>query len=134
MSDLNELFQDDRCFSESFYLCKHYFAEYITVKAYDFSEQKALKLTRLRKKGNTIFLDSKYKVRFIPFEKLEVKYPEGSWLCAVPTGEKEDGRKKEEINFLCCLLEADIAKNMKQLKKILKTKGIIINNEENKNE
>jgi hypothetical protein len=130
VSDLNEIFQDAKSFSESFYFCKHYFAEYIKVKTFTYEDQEALKLTRLRKKRDKIYLDEQMKKKYIPVEKLKVRYPETSWLCVVPTARKQDGRTVEEINFLCSFDKSLKMENVKKIKKLLKTKGITIKNKE----
>src|SRR6056297_1550313 len=129
MKDLRELLQDDKVFNESFSYCKHYFGEYITVKTSNVAPIKVFKLTRLKKKKNKIYLDNESKKSYIPVEKMDVYFPEASWICAVPTGEKDDGRVKEELNFLCDLLKTGTCKDMKKLKKHLIKKGLLITND-----
>jgi len=129
MKDLRELLQDDKVFNESFSYCKHYFGEYMTVKTSNATPLRVFKLTRLKKKKNKIYLDNASKKSYIPVEKMDVYFPEASWICAVPTGEKDDGRVKEELNFLCDLLKTGTCKDMKKLKKHLIKKGLLITND-----
>lgn len=126
MSSLKEILIDPKLFRQNFIYNENFLLEEVNVKDVAGKSIPSIACIPLRYRKDRLFIDKVRGVNkkvYLPREEFN-KHRDGDWLITVATNDKNpDGITLRELEVVTNLLKC---KDMKQLKKVLETKGIPI--------